>query len=81
MNQDSYIGQINLWASNSVPRGWAKCDGSLLPTAQYMALHSLLGHHFGGSGDHFALPDLSDKAPSGYHYIIALAGIYPNAAK
>lgn len=81
MLQDFYIGQINLWASNTVPPGWHKCDGTWLKSKDYMALYSLLSHDFGGDDEHFALPDFSKKAPKGYHYIIALVGIYPNAAK
>lgn len=81
MLQDYFLGQINLWAANQVPKGWAKCDGKWLVTKENMALYSLLEHHFGGDDEHFALPDLLDKAPQGYHYIIALQGIYPNAAK
>jgi microcystin-dependent protein len=81
MLQEYFLGQINLWASNEVPKGWARCDGSLLPVNKNQALYSLLGNHFGGDEEHFALPDFHDKAPRGYHYIIALQGIYPNAAK
>jgi microcystin-dependent protein len=81
MIQEYFLGQINLWASNDVPKGWAKCDGTWLKSTENMALYSMLSHFFGGDDEHFALPDFSKKAPKGYHYIIALQGIYPNPAK
>lgn len=81
MLKEFFLGQINLWASNEVPLGWHKCDGSLLDCKDYGSLYSMLGHRFGGDDTHFALPNFKDKAPQGYHYIIATEGIYPNPAK
>ncbi|MCB0713692.1 MAG: phage tail protein [Ignavibacteriae bacterium] len=59
-----YIGQISMVAFNFAPRGWAFCDGQLLPISQYTALFSLLGTTYGGDGrTTFALPDLRGRAP------------------
>ena len=49
---------------NFAPRGWARCDGSLLPIASNTALFSLLGTTYGGDGEStFALPDLRGRVP------------------
>jgi microcystin-dependent protein len=49
---------------NFAPRGWAWCDGQLLPISQNTALFSLLGTTYGGNGlSNFALPDLQGRAP------------------
>lgn len=61
---DPIIATIMLFAGNFAPRGWAFCDGQLLPIAQYTALFSLLGTTFGGNGQTtFALPDLRGRVP------------------
>ena len=61
---DPFIGEIRLFAGNFAPKGWAFCDGSLLPIQQNTALYSLLGITYGGDGKTtFALPDLRGKAP------------------
>jgi microcystin-dependent protein len=63
---DSYIGTIMLFAGNFAPRGWALCQGQLLPIAQNSALFSILGTAFGGNGQtNFALPDLRGRVPVG----------------
>ena len=63
---DPILGQIILGTYNFVPLGWAACDGSLLPIAQYNALFSLLGTTFGGDGrTTFGLPDLRGRIPVG----------------
>ena len=49
---------------NYAPRGWALCDGQLLPIAQNDALYSILGTTYGGDGrTTFGLPDLRGRAP------------------
>lgn len=59
---EPYIGEIQMFGFNFAPRGWANCDGQLLPIAQYSALFSLLGTTFGGDGrTTFALPDLRGR--------------------
>ena len=60
---DPFLGQIQPYGFNFAPRGWAKCDGQLLPIAQYSALFSLLGTTFGGDGrTTFGLPDLRGRS-------------------
>ncbi|MEM1119379.1 MAG: tail fiber protein, partial [Bacteroidota bacterium] len=59
---EPYLGEIILFAGNFAPRGWAFCDGQLLPIAQNTALFSLLGTTYGGDGrTTFALPDLRGR--------------------
>ncbi len=60
----SFLGQITITAFNFPPKGWAKCDGQLLPINQNQALFSLLGTTYGGDGrTNFALPDLRGRTP------------------
>ncbi len=57
------LGQIMPFAGAVVPRGWALCNGALLPLQNYQALFSLLGTYYGGDGIRtFALPDLRGRA-------------------
>ncbi len=59
---EPYVGQIQPFGFSFPPRGWAFCDGTQLPIAQYTALFSLLGTTFGGDGRvTFALPDLRGR--------------------
>ncbi len=61
---EPFIGQITLFAGNFAPRGWAFCEGQLLPIAQNQALFSILGTIYGGDGrTTFALPDLRGRIP------------------
>lgn len=61
---DPFIGQIIMFAGNYPPRGWAFCDGQVLPIQQYTALFSILGVTYGGDGQiTFGLPDLRGRAP------------------
>jgi microcystin-dependent protein len=61
---DPFIAEIRQFGFNFAPRGWATCDGQLLPIAQNTALFSLLGTTFGGNGTtNFALPDLRGRMP------------------
>lgn len=61
---DPFIAQIMLFGGNFAPRGWAFCNGQLLPIAQNTALFSLLGTTYGGNGQTtFALPDLRGRVP------------------
>lgn len=58
------LGSIMLFAGNFAPRGWAFCNGQLLPISSNSALFSLLGTQYGGDGrTTFALPDLRGRAP------------------
>jgi len=59
---DPYLGQIMMFGGNFAIRGWAFCDGQLLPISQYNALFAILGTTFGGDGrTTFGLPDLRGR--------------------
>src|SRR5689334_24676494 len=61
-----FVAEIRIFAGNFAPRGWALCDGQLLPISQNTALFSLLGTFYGGDGKStFALPNLQDSTPIG----------------
>lgn len=61
---EPFIGEIRFFAGNFAPRGWAFCDGQLLPIASYQALFSILGTTYGGDGrTSFALPDMRGRSP------------------
>ncbi len=65
-SQEQFIGEIKMFAGFRVPNGWAKCEGQILPIAQFSALFSLLGMNYGGNGTtNFALPDLRGNVPVG----------------
>lgn len=60
---DPFVGEIRIFGFNFPPRGWAFCDGQLLPISQNTALFSLLGTFYGGDGKStFALPNLQGAA-------------------
>ena len=62
--QEAYLGDIKWVGFNFAPRGWASCDGQLLPINQNQALFSLLGNTYGGDGrTTFALPDMRSRSP------------------
>ena len=62
-SQEPFLAQISLFGGNFAPRGWAFCDGQLLPIAQYSAVFALLGTTYGGDGrTTFALPDMRGRA-------------------
>ena len=62
---EPFVGEIMMCGFNFAPRGWALCNGQLLPIAQNTALFSLLGTQFGGNGQtNFALPDLRGRFPT-----------------
>jgi microcystin-dependent protein len=61
---DPFLAEIRIFGFNFAPRGWAFCDGQILPLSQNTALFSLLGTTYGGDGtSNFALPDLQGAAP------------------
>lgn len=61
---EPFIGEIKIFAGNFAPRGYAFCDGQLLPIVQYTALFSILGTTYGGNGQtNFGLPDLRGRVP------------------
>ena len=61
---DPFVAEIRIFPFNFAPKGWAWCDGQLLPLAQNTALFSLVGTTYGGDGKStFALPNLQGNAP------------------
>ena len=61
---DPFLAEIRIFPYTFAPKGWAFCDGQLLPISQNTALFSLLGTTYGGDGKStFALPDLRGRAP------------------
>ena len=75
--QDQYLGEIKICSFNFAPKGWAFCEGQLLPINQNQALFSLLGTTYGGNGvTTFALPDLRGRMVigSGDEYVLGQMG-------
>jgi microcystin-dependent protein len=61
---DPFVAEIRIFPFTFAPKGWAFCNGQLLPLSQNTALFSLLGTPYGGNGkSNFALPDLQGSAP------------------
>src|SRR5262245_14048242 len=59
-----FLAEIRILPFNFAPKGWAFCDGQLLPISQNTALFSLLGTTYGGDGkSNFALPNMQGNAP------------------
>lgn len=75
---EPFLGEIRITSFNFAPKGWALCNGQLLPINQNQALFSLLGTTFGGNGQtNFALPDTRGRTPihvSSGHGLGAKAG-------
>jgi microcystin-dependent protein len=64
MSDDIFISEIRMFAFEFAPKGWAFCNGQLLPINQNQALFSLLGTMYGGDGRvNFALPNLQGRVP------------------
>ncbi|SHM47354.1 Microcystin-dependent protein [Chitinophaga jiangningensis] len=65
MNDAPYLGEISIVSFNFAPKGWAMCNGQLLPINQNQALFSILGTTYGGNGQtNFALPDFRGRIPA-----------------
>ena len=63
---DPFVAEIRIFPFNFAPKGWAWCNGQLLPLSQNTALFSLLGTTYGDNGQTtFALPDLRSRVPLG----------------
>ncbi len=61
---DPFVAEIRIFPFNFAPKGWAFCDGQLLPISQNTALFSLVGTYYGGDGKStFALPNMQGNAP------------------
>lgn len=64
---DPYLAEIRVVSFSYAPKGWALCNGQLLPINQNQALFSLLGTTYGGNGQTtFALPDFRGRVPLHY---------------
>ena len=62
-----FLAEIRIFPFNFAPKGWAFCDGQILPLSQNTALFSLLGTTYGGDGkSNFALPNMQGNAPMFY---------------
>jgi microcystin-dependent protein len=63
---DPFVSEIRMFGFTFPPKGWAACDGQLMPISQNTALFALLGTYFGGNGkSNFALPELDGSVPIG----------------
>ena len=72
---DFFLGEIELFAFDFAPKGWAQCNGQLLSIQQNTALFSLLGTYYGGNGTtNFQLPDLRGRLPMGQGQGLGLSG-------
>ena len=74
---EAFMGEIRMMAFNFAPKGWAQCNGQLLPINQNQALFSLLGTMYGGDGRvNFGLPDLRGRTPIhvGSHWTQGMRG-------
>ena len=61
---DQFVAEIRIFGFNFAPKGWAQCNGQLMPIQQNTALFSLLGTTYGGNGSsNFALPNLMGNIP------------------
>lgn len=61
---DPFVAEIRIFPFNFAPKGWAFCNGQIMPISQNTALFSLLGTTYGGNGQStFALPDMQGNAP------------------
>ena len=61
---EPFLAEIKMFGFNFAPRGWATCDGQILPINQNQSLYSLLGTVYGGDGrTSFGLPDLRSRVP------------------
>lgn len=61
---EPFLSEIRIFSFNFPPKGWAQCNGQLLPINQNQALYSLLGTTYGGDGRvNFGLPDLRGRVP------------------
>ena len=77
MGTPPLLGQIMMVSFNFPPKGWALCNGQLLPINQNQALFSLLGTTYGGNGtQNFALPNLQGRLPMhvGTNFTLGQAG-------
>lgn len=73
---EPFLAEVRMVGFNFAPRGWALCDGQVLPINQNQSLYSLIGTTYGGDGrTSFALPDLRGRTP------IHVSGTHPEGNK
>jgi microcystin-dependent protein len=61
---EPFLAEVKIFGFNFAPRGWAQCDGQILPINQNQSLYSLLGTTYGGDGrTNFGLPELRVRVP------------------
>jgi microcystin-dependent protein len=78
---EPFLGEIRIFSFGFAPKGWALCNGQLLPISQNQALFAILGTTFGGNGTTtFALPNLQGNAPAHVGSSIALGQAGGSAA-
>lgn len=83
---DPFLAEIRIFPFNFAPKGWAFCNGQLMPISQNTALFSLLGTTYGGDGrSNFALPNMQGNSPmqqgqsiTGSSYILGENGGTPS---
>ncbi|WP_316805396.1 phage tail protein [Pedobacter nototheniae] len=67
MADQPFVAEISIVAFNFPPKGWAHCDGQILPISQNTAIFSLLGTNYGGNGSStFGLPNMQGLVPMFY---------------
>lgn len=77
---EPFLAEIKIVGFSFAPRGWATCDGQILPINQNQSLYSLLGTTYGGDGrTTFALPDLRGRTP--IHVGSAVGAYHPLGQK
>jgi microcystin-dependent protein len=72
-----FLGELKIFGFSFAPKGWALCNGQLLPINQNQALFALIGTYYGGNGqNNFALPNLESRIPlhQGNGFTIGQAG-------
>lgn len=79
---EPFLGEIRVFSFPFAPKGWALCNGQILPINQNMALFSLLGTTYGGNGQTtFALPDLRGRTPVHVDYSYASVALGQSAGE
>jgi microcystin-dependent protein len=70
---EPFMSEIRIFPMAWAPKGWASCNGQLMPINQNQALFALLGTNYGGNGQtNFSLPDFRDRVP------VSMGSSFPN---
>lgn len=62
---ENYLGEIRLFASETIPSGWLPCEGQVMDVSKHTALYKLIGPSYGSDGRKFKLPDLRGRVVMG----------------